>query len=433
MKFFLMACGFVLISGHELRNVLLAKRSCKRCSNLLRIRGGTLADSDVLSPSDEAASSETTVNLGGFNGESSSSSSSLTLEDRPTRLLGFTVSDLTSSAATRSAQVGTTLKKQLDLIRKSHASLSMPKVPEEWKDRSSEAIQHVAPAAIAISQLLFKNGDIRFPGAYALALLGSCCGFHLFLYFITVGYSLGVALPVSVALCIYSQQRPLNDLTKLHSGLTILWGVRSALFFLYREYVNWPQLHIKVVEVNKMARMNSKIFCWLVYSFCYATMATPCLYRLQSDKEWTLLGKIALTMQGAGLILEGVADYQKSAFKSLTGNRNQWCHVGLFRYSTFPNYLGELMFWYGTVFAAIESFRKPHQFAFALFGLVFITTVIRGAIKSLGAKQMRRYGSNPDFVRFSQTHSLVGPAVGFLFSKKPKSSQVSATTPSENS
>jgi len=342
------------------------------------------------------------------------SSTSPPIQQHSPRFLGFTVSELQTAAATRSAQVGANLKKQLDAIRKTQASLSLPKVPEDWKGQSTKAIQNVGPAAVAAAGLLYKEGELSFLGVYALALLGSCSGFHLFLYFITVGYSLGVMLPVLVALYVASK-RPVQNLTAVHSCLTILWGVRSAAFFLYREYVNWPQLHDKVVEVNNMARLNSKFFCWLVYSFFYATMVSPCLFRLKSatTTTWGVFGKIALGMQVTGLLLESVADYQKSTFKALPGNRNQWCNVGLFQYSTFPNYLGEIMFWYGTFFGGMASYKKPQQWVLALIGILFVSVVIKGAVSSLGAKQMRKYGDKSDFIKFRRTHTFLGPVPSF--------------------
>lgn len=408
------ACGLILSLGRPQRCISSSQRLCSSRVSL-RVRGGTF--DDVLSPTSETTP-DTTLYVEDVTDDVSSSSSPL--QQRSPRFLGFTVSDLKLSAASRSAQVGTQLKKQLDVIRKSQARLSLPKVPDEWKGRSSEAIHQVAPAALAAVQLLYCKGDITFLGIYALALLGSSSGFHLFLYFITVGYALGVVLPISVALCLYSYQRSVNPLTIVHSGVTILWGIRAAVFFLYREYINWPQLHNKVVEVNKMAGLNSKVFCWLVYSLCYTTMAMPCLYRLQSRTSWALFGKIALGIQAAGLLLESVADYQKSTFKSLTGNRNQWCNIGLFRYSTFPNYLGELLFWYGTFFAGVASLQKPHEWILSVMGVIFITIVVRGAMRSLGAKQMRRYGStNPDFAKFVRTHTIVGPVPSLpVFSNK---------------
>ena len=421
MKILIIFHGLAFVLGRQEGHLLPIH---KPYSQILRIHGGNIDDVVPSQPSD------TTTDLASTTAEALSSSSATTSSPlhRSPRFLGFTLSDLKSSAATRGAQVGANLKNQLDLIRKKQASLSMlPRMPDEWKGRSSEAMkQVVVPAAAAAMELLYRNGDVRFLGVYALALVGSCSGFHLFLYFITVGYALGVMLPVCVALYIYSKQ-PVENLTAVHSGLTILWGIRSAAFFLYREYVNWPLLHDKVVEVNQMARLGSKLFCWIVYSFCYAAMATPCLSRLKSGAGWARFGKVALGLQATGLVLETVADYQKSTFKALTGNRNQWCNVGLFQYSTFPNYLGEILFWYGTFLAGMASFKSISDWTLAMFGVFFVTIVIRGAITSLGAKQIRKYGSNPDFIEFQRTHGLLGP---LPFQTRTK--QVTATTaPSE--
>ena len=63
------------------------------------------------------------------------------------------------------------------------------------------------PALITlISLLCFNNGkkdEISLLTLYTLALLGASCGFHLFLHFITLGYALGVTLPLIVALRFY--------------------------------------------------------------------------------------------------------------------------------------------------------------------------------------------------------------------------------------
>ena len=47
-----------------------------------------------------------------------------------------------------------------------------------------------------------KNG-VSFLTLYMVALLGASCGFHLFLHFITLGYALGVTLPLALALFVY--------------------------------------------------------------------------------------------------------------------------------------------------------------------------------------------------------------------------------------
>lgn len=63
------------------------------------------------------------------------------------------------------------------------------------------------PALITLLALLYfhngKKDEISLLTLYTLALLGASCGFHLFLHFITLGYALGVTLPLIVALHFY--------------------------------------------------------------------------------------------------------------------------------------------------------------------------------------------------------------------------------------
>lgn len=392
--------GYVaLVSGIH-RGAVIPKRSLDYA---VRVRGGQI-DQDV--PKTGAAENDPIAD---------SSTKTAPLADRSRKFLGMATADLTSTVSARSSRVGASLKKQLEAIQEKRANLSLP-TSTELKQQSTKALSAVGPALISVADRFYTEGDLTLPGVYALALLGSCSGFHLFLYFITVGYSFGITLPVLVGLYVYAKS-PVQNLTTLHSLLTILWGIRSASFFLYREYVNWPQLHDKVVEVNQMARLSSKFFCWLVYSFFYATMASPCLFRLKSQATWGTSGKIALGLQGTGLVLESIADYQKSAFKALPGNRNQWCNVGLFKVSSFPNYLGEIMFWYGTYVGGWAGYETPQEVLVATIGIFFISIVIKGAVTSLGAKQLRKYGARADYCEFRRTHTMLGP---IPFKSKPK-------------
>jgi hypothetical protein len=76
---------------------------------------------------------------------------------------------------------------------------------EKIKTQSSRVLTSLGPAAMSFCQLLYQtNGMLTKPAVYALALLGSSFGFHLFLYFITIGYAFGVTLPVTVAMILYN-------------------------------------------------------------------------------------------------------------------------------------------------------------------------------------------------------------------------------------
>ena len=112
-----------------------------------------------------------------------------------------------------------------------------------------------------------------------------------------------------------------------------------------------------------------------------------------------------MSLQFVGLSLETIADLQKNSFK--TRNRLSWCNVGVWKYSTHPNYLGEGMFWWGTYLA--HGFHQAGPSVLATVGLVTILYVLKGAAKSLSSKQKEKYGQDMDFYQFQRTHNVFGP------------------------
>lgn len=145
----------------------------------------------------------------------------------------------------------------------------------------------------------------------------------------------------------------------------------------------------------------------------YATLTIPFLCRLQGaylgSCTWKRFGIVAIGIQVIGLLLETVADQQKMAFKSQPGNRSRWCNVGLWKYSTNPNYLGEQLFWVGSFLGGLSCYRTRLNLFLAVFGLLFISIVLSGARVSLGSKHLRKYGADIEFLEFRKTHSMWGP------------------------
>jgi hypothetical protein len=102
----------------------------------------------------------------------------------------------------------------IDTLRR--RSLEIPEMIIQKKDpilqrmkAAAEVVQQAGSRAIpsamtTLTVLYVADRGISAATMYALALLGASCGFHLFLYFITIGYALGIGLPLLVALCVYN-------------------------------------------------------------------------------------------------------------------------------------------------------------------------------------------------------------------------------------
>ena len=264
-----------------------------------------------------------------------------------------------------------------------------------------------------------RESDVmRYLVVLSFTLLGSSVGFHSFLYFVSVGYGLAVGMTSTFLLAGYNWKspHPIPTLSNFHTALTVAWALRLVVFLLHREYVGWPQWHKKLCEVNKRSQSESKFGVWVTCGLFYATMITPCLNRLQAAangdsvaSNWGVIGVYGITLQCLGLLLETVADAQKSAFKSRKGNRYNWCNVGLWKFSSHPNYLGEVMFWSGTYLGGIACNSRKRDWLITSIGLIFVMFVMKQAHDSLSSKQLRRYGQDLEFLEFRRTHGFFGP------------------------
>jgi steroid 5-alpha reductase family enzyme len=269
---------------------------------------------------------------------------------------------------------------------------------------------------------------MSFGSIYIWSLIGSSVGFYVFLYFISVGYALGIGLPILVTTIAHVRYRTtttgLRSITEalplVQAGLVLLWSLRLTVFLLWREHCNWPALHAKIVRVNRhqqsTLRLWQKLTCWTVYSFLYVCLLSPCWARLEqqpshhqgllsgsSTIEWVLL--IGIALQIVGLSLETIADWQKSAFKK-RHHRQSWCRIGVWQHLPHPNYLGEWLFWCGTYLGGSSPCSNLDR-SMRLVGLGFISIVLHGAASTLQSKQSIKYGAPYDAFRAS--HTVFGP------------------------
>ena len=292
---------------------------------------------------------------------------------------------------------------------------------------------------------------ISIPTLYLYALIGSSIGFYIYVYFISIGHALGIFVPVFMTLLRYIRYIQTVSWSMIsfpsifHSVLVLLWSIRLGTFLIWREYVSWyPALHNKIRQVQ--VPLLQKFIAWFVYSLYYVCLASPCYFRLQSNiilqqqqqlklqlvptsGRWMIrlirsfVTYTGLLLQIIGLILETVADYQKSTYKSQYRNQiskskglqSPWCHVGVWKYSTHPNYVGEWLFWCGTILAALPSTfihasfsvsNPPWQWhgmvhvmittmkcSIMILGLYILSIILYGAANKLDIKQRAKYGN----------------------------------------
>ena len=92
----------------------------------------------------------------------------------------------------------------------------------------------------------------------------------------------------------------------------------------------------------------------------WVSICTICaLTGISNGIELTMLTYIGIVIFIVGFALEIISDNQKTNFRKIEGNKDKFITTGLWKYSRHPNYLGELLFWFGICLIGINSDAAP--------------------------------------------------------------------------
>jgi steroid 5-alpha reductase family enzyme len=244
---------------------------------------------------------------------------------------------------------------------------------------------------------------------FGLALLISAVGFYRVVYFISIGYAFSIAAMAITAVLLLHQN--LTWAAALQNLLLVIWGLRLGIFLVRRELK--PAYGKELAEVHARSAGMSlarKAIIWVGVSLLYVIMFTPSLFVLSPapgatapDGVGSLVQWLGLAIMAGALVMESLADQQKSAFKARSPG--QFCNAGLYRWVRCPNYLGEILFWVGNWVAALLFYETYQRSIF--FAKRAHSAIVMGAGRHVacsenafnakaqrckGAKHFRRYG-----------------------------------------
>jgi steroid 5-alpha reductase family enzyme len=218
-----------------------------------------------------------------------------------------------------------------------------------------------------------------------------------------LSYSLSFAV-LAVVVPFLGGREPLQLVSSL---LVVMWAVRLGGYLLRRI------LQIKVDHRFDEMRDNALRFArfWLLQAISVAVIMLPVTYLLgrrvaPGFGPWAIVGGAVWLV---GLVVEAVADAQKSAFKGMSENRERFITSGLWRYSRHPNYFGEILVWWG-LFAYAVPFLHGTAFA-VVAGPVFITLLLLfvSGIPLLERSAQAKYGDDPTYREYKRRTSILLP------------------------
>jgi steroid 5-alpha reductase family enzyme len=272
---------------------------------------------------------------------------------------------------------------------------------------------------------------------YIVALVMCTIGFWKYIYFLSVGYGLSIAA-IGLEMLIKYQFVKGIDLpwyVIVQLLLFIVYGIRLGCFLLVREIKN--ATYRKTLEDATKTKSGSStkmpvpvmVVMWLMVAALYMIQTCPVYYRIENTMVHSALYHIgvadadALAIVGViisaiGVLLEAIADKQKSAAKKV--NPKRFCDSGLFKMCRCPNYFGEITFWTGVLVGSLNILKTWYQWVLAIFGYIAIVYIMLNGAKRLEKRQTASYGSDPEFQAYVKKTPIIFPLIPLYSLKDSK-------------
>lgn len=239
-------------------------------------------------------------------------------------------------------------------------------------------------------------------------------GFKKFVYFLSIGYGFAIAgggVTVLILAAVNSWTTGILWLAVLQTALFVAYGARLSGFLLVREIRNAAyRKTLKEATGNDKKMPVFVLVCiWICVAVLYTAQVSPMLYRYMNGATDITLPIIGIVISVAGMILEAVADHQKSVQKK--ENPHMVATKGLYKIVRCPNYLGEIIFWTGILVSGISAYQGFGQWLIAILAYICIVFVMFNGAQRLEKRQMARYGDNAEYAEYADHTPIILPFV----------------------
>ena len=246
----------------------------------------------------------------------------------------------------------------------------------------------------------------------ALSFAVSAVGWIYFIYFFSIGYGFAIsALSVATAVLFH-------DVMTLPAaillGVLFVYGIRLALYLLIRERKSASYKKILYQPDNtKRKPIFAMFMIWISCALLYVGQISPVtfyLYNLELgalvNHTWAWVGAV---VAAAGVIIEMVADAQKSAAKKV--NARRFVDTGLYSIVRCPNYFGEVLMWTGSFIICFGACCTLWQWVIASLGYIGIVYVMFSGARRLELRQNETYGKDPEFQAYIKKTPIILPLI----------------------
>ncbi len=257
------------------------------------------------------------------------------------------------------------------------------------------------------------------------AVCAVCCaiGFKKFVWFLSIGYGfaiIGGGITVLIFALANNWAGGVLWLLILQTLLFIAYGARLSGFLLFRELKN--KAYQKTLNEDAGGAKKMPVFVlatiWVMVAVLYTAQVSPVFYRYYNGCTDVVVPIVGMVISVCGLVLETVADKQKSAQKK--ENPKMVATKGLYKIVRCPNYFGEILFWTGVLISGVTALKNVGQWIIAILAWISIVYIMFNGAQRLEKRQNERYGNDPAYQEYVNKTPIILPLLPIYHLNKQK-------------
>tara|TARA_B100000963_G_C22449981_1_gene590632 strand:- start:47 stop:889 length:843 start_codon:yes stop_codon:yes gene_type:complete len=174
------------------------------------------------------------------------------------------------------------------------------------------------------------------------------------------------------------------------SFLIIIWALRLGFFLFLRICKEGEDKRFKFIKPSA----TRFFMTWTLQGMWVSVCSLSALTAMTSPTGLVVNGMlfIGISIFIFGLLLEIIADYQKTQFRNKPENKGHFISSGLWAYSRHPNYVGEIVLWTGVSIMSFSSLTGVQYIALISPIFTYLLLVYVSGVRILEASGKKRWG-----------------------------------------
>lgn len=285
-------------------------------------------------------------------------------------------------------------------------------------ERSISQVVVATAIAIVVGALISwagSDGGDRVNGLPVFALCGALAFLVNWLAFFPAAlvqteryYDLvGGITYISVTMFAVALSSDLDLRATLVAAMVLFWSLRLATFLFRRISRDGKDSRFDDIKTRPLRFFMA----WTIQGLWVLLTAATAFAVITGGVREPLgaIGIVGIAVWLIGIVIEIVADRQKTNFRSNPNNAGRFIDVGLWAWSRHPNYFGEIVLWIGMAIVAVPVLQG-WQWA-TLISPVFVTFLLTrvSGIPMLETKADERWGGQDAYEKYKRNTPVLIP------------------------